>query len=185
MIVGAAIGAASSIAGAIMGHKQAKKQKQALENQRISNEAWYNRRMNEDATQRADAQRVLQKTEDAIRERNKSAAGAQSVMGGTEESLSATKAANASAMADAASQIAAAGANRKDAIESQYMERRDNIANKQMDIQNQEASNFANAVKGVGSAVGSLVEAGIGSGADKGSSEESGDKEDDKNKTKQ
>lgn len=180
MIVGAAIGAASQIAGAIMGHKQAKKQKQALENQRISNEAWYNRRMNEDATQRADAQRVLQKTEDAIRERNKSAAGAQSVMGGTEESLSATKAANASAMADAASRIAAAGSDRKDAIESKYMERRDDITSKQMDMQGQEATNFANAVKGVGSAVGSLVEAGIGGG-----SEESDDKENDKNKTKQ
>lgn len=163
-----------------MGHKQAKKQKQALENQRISNEAWYNRRMNEDATQRADAQRVLQKTEDAIRERNKSAAGAQSVMGGTEESLSATKAANASAMADAASRIAAAGSDRKDAIESKYMERRDDITSKQMDMQDQEATNFANAVKGVGSAVGSLVEAGIGGG-----SEVSDDKENDKNKTKQ
>ena len=44
-------------------------------------------------------------TEDAIRNRNRQAAGASAVMGGTEESLAATKAANAQAMGDAASSL--------------------------------------------------------------------------------
>lgn len=160
MIVGAAVAAASAIGSAIMGANKAKKNRRALENERISNEAWYNRRINEDATQRADAQRVLQRTEDAIRERNKSAAGTQSVMGGTEESLSATKAANANAMANAASQIAAAGSDRKDAIESQYLNRNDAISSKLADIRSQEQDNFAQAVKGVGQAAANLAVAG-------------------------
>lgn len=182
MIVGAAISAASSIAGAVMGAHKARKQRRALELQKKNNEAWYNRRMNEDATQRADAQRVLQRTEDAIRERNKSAAGTQSVMGGTEESLSATKAANASAMADAASQIAAAGADRKDSIEARYMDRQDTIANQEAKMAGAEQENFAKAVQGVGSAIGNIADSAIGDG--KGSSDnESNDKKEDDNKT--
>ncbi len=163
MIVSAIVGAAASAAGAIGGAMKAKKARQSLENRRIDNEAWYNRRMNEDATQKADAQRLLQRTEDAIRERNKSMAGTQAVMGGTEESVSAAKAANTAAMADTASQIAAAGANRKDSIEQTYLQRKDNIQAAQDEMNAQEAQNFAQAIQGVGSAVGSIADAAIGS----------------------
>ena len=46
-------------------------------------------------------------------------------MGGTEESVAATKAANAKAMADATSSIVRAGEQRKDSIEQQYLARND------------------------------------------------------------
>lgn len=94
-----------------------------LEAQKQDNQNWYDRRYNEDATQRADAQRILTMTEESIKNRNRQAAGAQAVMGGTDESLAATKEANAKALADAASQIAVNGENRKDQIEQTYRQR--------------------------------------------------------------
>ena len=73
-------------------------------------------------TQRADAQQLLNYTSEQIKKRNKQAAGTAAVMGGTEESLAAEKAANASAMAETASKIAAEGANRRDNIDAAYLE---------------------------------------------------------------
>lgn len=165
-IVGAAVSVASALAGALGGASSAKKRRRALEDQRISNEAWYQRRMNEDATQRADAQRLLQQTEDAIRNRNKSAAGKQAVMGGTEESLSDTKAANASAMAQTASQIAAAGSDRKDRIEQTYREHDADLRAKQDEMALQQQQQYAQAITGVGSAAGNIM---MASGSGKGS----------------
>lgn len=91
--------------------------------QKEANQNWYDRRYNEDATQRADAQRILTQTEESIRNRNRQAAGAQAVMGGTDESTAAAKAANAQALADATSQIAVNAENRKDQIEQTYQQR--------------------------------------------------------------
>ena len=76
-------------------------------------------------------------TNDLIRQRNRAAAGTQAVMGGTEESVAATKAANANALADTAAQIAVAGANRKDNIESQYITRKGAINDKLNNLQQQ------------------------------------------------
>ena len=112
-IIGSAIGGALGIGGSIFGgisaSKAMKKVKKNLEGQMKDNQDWYDRRYNEDATQRADAQRILTITNDNIRQRNKAAAGAQAVMGGTEESVAAAKAMNNQALADATSQIAVAG----------------------------------------------------------------------------
>ena len=77
-----------------------KKVKKNIEEQQRKNQDWYDRRYNEDATQRADAQRILTITQENIRQRNQQAAGTQAVMGGTEESVAAARAANNQALAD-------------------------------------------------------------------------------------
>ena len=105
-LIGSAIGAAGSIFGGIKASKAMKKAKRNVEAQRQKNQDWYDRRYNEDATQRADAQRILTQTEESIKQRNKQAAGSAAVMGGTDESVAAAKAANNQALADATSQIA-------------------------------------------------------------------------------
>lgn len=120
-LLGTAIGAAGAIFGGISASKAMKNVKNNIVAQREKNDDWYNRRYNEDATQRADAQRILQQTEESIKQRNKAAAGTQAVMGGTDESVAAAKAANAQALADATSQIAANADARKDNIEATYL----------------------------------------------------------------
>ena len=122
-IIGGAAGALGGIFGGISKNKMLKQQMKMVNEQKRENQDWYDSRYNEDATQRADAQRILAITEQNIRNRIRQAAGTAAVMGGTDESVAATKAANAQAMADAASQIAVAGAQRKDQIEGQYRER--------------------------------------------------------------
>ena len=82
-LIGSAIGAAGSIFGGIKASKAMKKAKRNVEAQRQKNQDWYDRRYNEDATQRADAQRILTQTEESIKQRNKAAAGSAAVMGGT------------------------------------------------------------------------------------------------------
>jgi len=155
--IGAAIGAAGSIFGGIAGAKAAKKRKRAIERQKKENQDWYNKNYNEDATQRADAQRLLTLTEESIKNRNKAAAGAQAVIGGTDESVAAAKQANNNALADTISQINANAEQRKANIESQYLNRKDNLDDQLQDLEQQRQSNISQAILGVSGAASSIA----------------------------
>lgn len=155
-LIGAGLQAAGSIFGGIKASEAMKKVKSNLKEQKAHNEDWYNQRYNEDATQRADAQAMITKTNEAFKDRTKQAAGAQAVMGGTEESVAATKAAGAQAMADATAQIAVAGDRRKDAIESQYHAKDDALQSELNDMERQKAANVMQAAQAVGQ-VGSNI----------------------------
>lgn len=120
--------------------------------QQRENQDWYDRRYNEDATQRADAQRLLSITEDSIKKRNRAAAGTAAVMGGTNESIAAEKEAGNKAMADAVSQINAAGEQRKDQIENQYMARKDQLNNAMRELEGQKSSALDIIGQGIGGA---------------------------------
>ena len=154
-LVGAGLSAVGGVFGGISASKAMKRVKNNLQQQKQTNQDWYNRRYNEDATQRADAQRILAKTEESIRNRNRQAAGTQAVMGGTEESVAAAKAANNQALADATSQIAVNAEARKDQIEQTYQQR---------DAQIDDALNNMeiNKAKAVSSAVQGVAQAGAG-----------------------
>lgn len=155
-LIGAGVSAVGSILGGISASRAMKKVKQNLESQRRQNEDWYNRRYNEDATQRADAQRILAKTEELIKNRNRQAAGAQAVMGGTEESVAAAKAANNQAQAEAASQIAVAGDRRKDAVESQYQQRDAQLNEALNNVEIGKAGAVSSAIGGLSQAAGNV-----------------------------
>lgn len=142
-LIGAGISAAGSIFGGIKASQAMKKVKANLKEQRQQNQDWYNRRYNEDATQRADAQAILAKTQESIRDRNKQAAAAQAVAAGTEESVAAAK---------AATNIAVNGEARKDSIESQYQQTDAALQQQLNDIERGKAANIAQAAQGVGQA---------------------------------
>lgn len=150
--IGAGLGAVGSIFGGISASKAMKRVKKNLQEQRRKNQDWYDRRYNEDATQRTDAQAILTKTEESIRNRNKQAAAAQAVMGGTEESVAAAKAANNEALAAATTNIAVNGEARKDAIESQYLQTDANIQQQLNDLEQKKAANVSQAIQGVAQA---------------------------------
>lgn len=158
-IVGAGLSAVGSIFGGISASKAMKKVKKNLEAQKQANRDWYDRRYNEDATQRADAQRILSLTEESIRNRNRQAAGAQAVMGGTEESVAAAKAANSQALANATAQIAANGANRKDMVEQTYQQRDSSLNDALNNIEIGKAQAISSAVQGVAQAGSGLAQA--------------------------
>lgn len=151
-IVGAGLSAVGSIFGGISASKAMKKVKKNLQAQKQANQDWYDRRYNEDATQRADAQRILTKTEESIKNRNRQAAGAQAVMGGTEESVAAAKAANNQALADATSQIAVNAEARKEQIEQTYQQKDAQISDALNNLEINKAQAISSAVQGVAQA---------------------------------
>lgn len=151
-LIGAGLSAVGSIFGGISASKAMKKVKNNLESQKRDNQDWYDRRYNEDATQRADAQRILSKTEESIRNRNRQAAGSAAVMGGTEESVAAAKAANNAALADATATIAANADARKDQIEAQYQQKKAQVDDALNNLEMNKAQAISSAVQGVAQA---------------------------------
>lgn len=123
-IAGAALGAAGGIFGGAASsgtlNKGYREAMASIDRQGAANKAWYEKRYNEDATQRADAQRLLQMTEESIRKRNEQARGRQAIAGGTPEALAAEKSANNAALAKTMSAINADAVADKQHVEDSY-----------------------------------------------------------------
>ncbi len=120
LIGSTALSLASSVFG---GSKAAKAQEEAnrlLEQQKRENQAWYERRYNEDPTQTASAQNMIRMAKDAADRQYRRAEGAAAVAGGTDEAVAQAKEAGNRMVADAVANIAAQGTARRDAIEGQY-----------------------------------------------------------------
>ena len=165
-LIGAGLGLASSIAGGIANRKARRKQEQMIAQQQRENQAWYDRTYNADPTKRADTVRLLTQMQEQIKNRNKASKGRQAVMGGTEDSTTAVKEANNKTLADTTSQIVAANDARKDNIEQQYMNRKNQLQNQQMGMEAEKAADTANAVAGVAGTAANIA-ATIDSGAGK------------------
>lgn len=158
-IIGGALKLGGSIFGGIKAAKAARERTENVQEQLRKNEDWYNRRYNEDATQRADAQRLITMTEEALKKRNKAAQGTAAVMGGSQEALAAEKAASVQALADATSQIASAADKRKDAIEAQYQSNEANLNDQLNQIQAEKANAIAEAVGANANTAAGIAEA--------------------------
>lgn len=156
-IVGAGLSAAGSIFGAIQNRNAMRDYRAQVDAQRAENQAWYERRYNEDPLARASAVRMMTEVSDRIKRSNRAAAGTRAVMGGTEESVAATNQANADALASTASAIAANADARRDNVEAQYRARDGQIAQQQAAIKLQQAQNIAAATQGVGNAAGAIA----------------------------
>ena len=164
-LIGAGLGVASSIFGGISARKARRKQERMLAQQEKENQAWYDRKYNEDPTKRADTVRLLTQMQEQIKNRNKAARGRQAVMGGTEDSTTAVKEANNKTLADTTSQIVAANEARKDAIEGQYQARKDAIQNKRMGLEAEKAADTASVAAGVAGTAANIaatIDGGLG-----------------------
>lgn len=155
-IIGGALGAVGSIFGAIKGGKAMRKAKRMTEADLRENQAWFDRRYNEDATQRADSQRLLALTSEQIRDRNRNAIGRAAVVGGTDEGVRAVAEANARQMGDVVSNIYAQNEANKANIEAQYQNRRDSLRDRLKGIEAQRSQNIANATTNLLQTAGSI-----------------------------
>jgi len=155
-IIGGAMGLAGQMYGGLKASQAMKQMRNNLMQQQRENRDWFNRRYNEDATQRADAQQLLTQTQEAIRNRNRAAAGRAAVMGGNSEQVAAEKAANNALMADAASRIAAANTATKDRVEEQYMKQNAALNGALNQMEANRANNVTQAIGGTTTASGEL-----------------------------
>ena len=148
-LIGSGIGAAGAVFGGISASKAIKKQKRNIEDQRKKNQDWYDQRYNEDATQRADAQRVLSQTQEMMKRQTDAAAGSAAVGGGTDESVAQAKAQANDTLGNVMSNINSAADARKDEIERTYQDN-DNAYMEQLNnLEQKKADNITKSVQGV------------------------------------
>ena len=138
IISGGVLGLGGSIFGGAKASQAIRKQKKRIRAKQQDNQNWFDRRYNEDATQRADAQRMLTRLQENIKNRNQAAQG-----------QAAMKQQNNEALADAASLIVTNADVWKDQIEQQYRERKDRLDDQMANLQIQQATEVGKAVQGV------------------------------------
>lgn len=148
-LIGSGIGAAGAVFGGISASKAIKKMEHNIEDQRKKNQDWYDQRYNEDATQRADAQRVLSQTQDMLKRQTDAAAGSAAVGGGTDESVAQAKAQANDTLGNVMSNINAAADARKDEIEQTYQANDNAYVEQLNNLEQQKAENIAKSVQGV------------------------------------
>lgn len=182
-MLGTIIGAAAGIIGNAISAGQARKaneeEKAAREQARKDQEkilkqreerayATYARRVNQDYTQRADAQRLLQITRNQLKKRAEKATGQQAVLGLTDSGGAAERELAAETMANTASAIAAAGESEKTAAENAYELQQADIDTSRMGLiasrGQDDAAAAAAKARATGQAVGQMVQ-GVGQAA--------------------
>ncbi len=141
-LIGGALGAIGGLFGGLSANAKIKEQQAAIERSQQRNEDWYNRRYNEDPTQRASAQFLLKKVEEQMRKRSKETAGRAAMTGTTEAAVAAEKEANAHAITDAVGQIYANNEARKDKIEENYENRKNSLQDKYDELGAQTLNGF-------------------------------------------
>ena len=161
-IVGAAAQVGSSIYGAIKSSQANQRAMDLLQSRKEENKKWYEERMSEDYTQRADVQNVLRKQRELLSEQYKRARATNVVAGGTDESLAMQQQAANEIMGETMGNIAAQAESYKEAVENQYRTTDAALAQQEMGIHQQQAQSIANAAGQVGKAVSGLATGGIG-----------------------
>ena len=145
----------SAIYGAIKSSQANKRAQALIQSQRDENRRWYNRKMNEDYTNRADVQRAITKQRELLDEQLKSAHARSVVGGASDEAAALAKDSANKSVAEATADIAAAGAQHKDQVEQQYRQQDAALNQQQAQAEAQQAA-------GIAQAAGQAVNAGLG-----------------------
>lgn len=160
IIAGAAQGAiqiGSAIYGAVKSSQANKKAMDLLQNQRAQNRKWYETRMAEDYTKRADVQNILRKQKELFQEQYERARATNIVAGGTDESLALQQQAANQQMGETMANIAAQSSDYKEGIENQFRTQDNAFNQQQIELEQARAKAIAEAAGQVGSAAGGLL----------------------------
>ena len=122
--IGLTASTGAAIYGAIKSGKLNRKAEQILQQQKKDNQAWYNVKMAQDYTQRADVQAAINKQRELLNEQYEKARATNVVAGGTDESLALQKQAANNSLSQTTADIASNAANYKDRVEAQYKARK-------------------------------------------------------------
>jgi len=143
--IGAAASLGSAIYGAIKSSKANNQARNLIGQQRGENRRWYDTKMNQDYTMRADVQNALTRQRELLDEQMKRVNANKVVSGASDESVALAKDSANKAVADATADIAAAGAQYKDRVEEQYRAQDAALNQQQAQSYQQEAAENAKA----------------------------------------
>ena len=144
-LIGAGLAVGSSLWGGYKASQAAKKANRQIANQRAANQAWFNRRYNEDYADTAAGQRLITQAKDYAKENWKKAQGAYRVGGATDESAAAAKEAGNKMVGNTISGIAAADTARKDRIDAQYRSLDNSLTQQQIAVEQNRAAQISQA----------------------------------------
>lgn len=144
-LIGTGLAVGSSLWGGYKASQAAKKANRQIANQRAANQAWFNRRYNEDYADTAAGQRLITQAKDYAKDNWNKAQGASKVGGATDESAAAAKEAGNKMVGNTIANIAAQDTARKDRIDAQYKATDANLQAQQVAIEQNRANQITNA----------------------------------------
>ena len=136
---------AGAAASAIAGARAYRNQMKNLRKQERENQNWYDRRYNENATERADSVALNEQAKQHFAEAMAQHQGVAAVMGGTNAQLAAEKNAEAAGYANIQAQRQQMADTRKDTIENKFLTNKSNIQNKMLEMEQQRAAGIQTA----------------------------------------
>lgn len=136
---------AGAAASAIAGARAYRNQMNNLRKQERENRNWYDRRYNENATERADSVALNEQAKQHFAEAMAQHQGTSAVMGGTNAQLAAEKNAEAAGYANIQAQRQQMADTRKDTIENKYLTNKTAIQNKMLEMEQQRANGIQTA----------------------------------------
>lgn len=155
-----AIGAAGALASSLFGGAaSANAAKKAEAKQRASEakeNAWYNRRYNEDYVDTAAGQNLVRRAKEFAKDQWNKAAGAQAVSGGTAASSQMAKDSGNKMVADSIANIGATDQMRKAQVDDQHRKAEAQFAQMDMQREMQRAQNISNAASAASNALMSI-----------------------------
>lgn len=167
----AGAGLASSLASTIFGGAAAARQQREAERrlaaEKAGNEAWYNRRYNENYADTEAGQNMIRMAKEAARENWKREAGAAAVAGGTDAAAAMAKEAGNKMIGDTVAEMAAKDTARKDNVDAAYRAEESRLTQQQIALNQQKAQNIASVAGGVSDALmsGAVMAGTIGTGS--------------------
>lgn len=164
-MVTAAIGAIAALGSAIYGgikSSQANKRAEELiAKQRADNKRWYDIKMAQDYTQRADVQAAIKRQREMLNEQYENARRSQAVTGATDEAVALQQQAANNSLSQTMTDVASQSSSYKDSVEQQYRAQ-DAALNQQQVVSNQQqAAQAAQAASQAVNAGANLVGMGV------------------------
>jgi len=165
--IASAIGAGASLLSSFIGGSAASDAAEAAERRQRQQEAkenaWYQRRYNEDYLDTAAGQNLVRRAKEFAKEQWKKTAGAKAVAGGTDASVAQAKEAGNKMVGDTLANIAAQDTARKAHVDDQHRQAEAKFAQMDMNREMQRAQNITNAAQNASNAImsaGAALESG-------------------------
>lgn len=154
--IGAAIGVGSTLFGAAQSAKANREARRREDAQHMRNQAYFNRKYNEDYSDTAAGQNMIREARDYADANWKKAQGASAVGGGTDASSAMAKEAGNKVVSDTIANMAANDTARKDRAGEQMVAEANNYTSQQAAQDRAQGANIAQAASGMGNAAMSL-----------------------------
>lgn len=155
--IGAGLGLATSLFGGISASKAAKEAERRQRQQEAKENAWYQRRYNQDYADTAAGQNLLRKAREAGQNYVRRAEGAAKVAGSTDAATAQAKEAALRMQGDTIAEIAEQDTARKDRVDDMHRQAEDKFAQMDMNREMQRAQDITQAAQGASNAIMSVA----------------------------